>query len=88
MRAITPVIVAASVMLAGISAAAEAQFAGGDQDGGVHSLTLLGMAVSPRAIALGEAMAGSKRAGIRWRNNDSNGKAPRIARRLPISPNP
>lgn len=61
MRAITPVIVAASVMLAGISAAAEAQFAGGDQDGGVHSLTLLGMAVSPRAIALGEAMAGIDR---------------------------
>ena len=40
---------------------AHAQFAGGDQDGGVHSMTLLGMAVSPRAIALGEAMAGIDR---------------------------
>ncbi|MEJ7811610.1 MAG: PorV/PorQ family protein [Gemmatimonadaceae bacterium] len=36
---------------------ASAQFAGGDRDGGVHSMTILGLPVSPRAVALGEAMA-------------------------------
>src|SRR5687767_5989875 len=34
-----------------------AQFAGGDADGGTYSMTLLGIPVSPRAVALGEAMA-------------------------------
>lgn len=34
-----------------------AQFAGGDQDGGIYSMTLLGIPISPRAVALGEAMA-------------------------------
>ena len=48
---------------------AHAQFAGGDQDGGVHSMTMLGIAISPRAVALGEAMAviGSDPAAI-WYN--------------------
>ena len=36
---------------------AKAQFAGGDQDGGVYSMTILGIPVSPRAVGLGEAMA-------------------------------
>jgi outer membrane protein OmpA-like peptidoglycan-associated protein len=36
---------------------AEAQFPGGDRDGGTHALTILGMPVSPRAAALGEAMS-------------------------------
>ncbi|MDQ3696601.1 MAG: PorV/PorQ family protein [Gemmatimonadota bacterium] len=47
----------------GGSAAAQIQvcngggpFAGGDCDGGVHSMTILGIPISPRAIALGEAM--------------------------------
>jgi outer membrane protein OmpA-like peptidoglycan-associated protein len=31
-------------------------FAGGDRDGGVHSVTIAGMPISPRAVALGEAM--------------------------------
>ena len=30
--------------------------AGGDQDNGIHSATILSMAISPRAVALGEAM--------------------------------
>jgi peptidoglycan-associated lipoprotein len=37
--------------------AARAQFAGGDADNGRHALTILGMPVSPRAAALGEAMS-------------------------------
>ncbi|MFN2400332.1 MAG: PorV/PorQ family protein [Gemmatimonadaceae bacterium] len=32
-------------------------FASGDCDGGVHSMTILGIPISPRAVALGEAMA-------------------------------
>ena len=52
---------AASTLLLAVPAVTHAQFAGGDQDGGVHSMTILGMAVSPRAIALGEAMAGIDR---------------------------
>ena len=36
---------------------ASAQFPGGDADNGRHSLTILGMPVSPRAAALGEAMS-------------------------------
>ncbi len=36
---------------------ASAQFSGGDADNGRHSLTILGMPVSPRAAALGEAMS-------------------------------
>lgn len=48
---------------------AAAQFAGGDQDGGVHSMTILGMPVSPRAVALGEAMAGVDRdPSVLWYN--------------------
>src|SRR5690349_19222917 len=30
--------------------------ASGDQDNGIHSATILSMAISPRAVALGEAM--------------------------------
>jgi outer membrane protein OmpA-like peptidoglycan-associated protein len=40
-----------------IAEPARAQFGGGDADGGVYSMTLLGIPVSPRAVALGEAMA-------------------------------
>jgi outer membrane protein OmpA-like peptidoglycan-associated protein len=52
---------AASALLLAVPSVVESQFAGGDQDGGVHSMTILGMPVSPRAIALGEAMAGIDR---------------------------
>ena len=38
-------------------AGASAQFAKGDADGGVHALSILGLPISPRAAALGEAMA-------------------------------
>ena len=31
-------------------------FAGGDQDGGVHANTILGIPISPRAVGVGEAM--------------------------------
>jgi outer membrane protein OmpA-like peptidoglycan-associated protein len=34
-----------------------AQFSGGDQDGGTHAMTMLGMPISPRAVGIGEAMA-------------------------------
>lgn len=37
--------------------ASSAQFAGGDRDGGTHALNILGLPISPRAAALGEAMA-------------------------------
>ena len=33
-----------------------ADFPGGDRDAGTHSSTILGMGISPRAVALGEAM--------------------------------
>jgi outer membrane protein OmpA-like peptidoglycan-associated protein len=42
---------------AALAPSAHAQFASGDQDAGVYSMTLLGIPVSPRAVALGEAMA-------------------------------
>lgn len=50
---------AALLTLGALAAAppAGAQFAGGDRDGGVHGMTMLGIPVSPRAVALGEAMA-------------------------------
>ncbi len=44
-------------LLAFTATPSHAQFAGGDQDGGVHSITMLGIPISPRSIALGEAMA-------------------------------
>ena len=31
-------------------------FPGGDRDNGIHAATLLEMGISPRAVALGEAM--------------------------------
>jgi outer membrane protein OmpA-like peptidoglycan-associated protein len=43
--------------LAALAPSAQAQFGGGDQDAGVYSMTILGIPVSPRAVALGEAMA-------------------------------
>ena len=49
--------VAFAVVLAAAPAVAHAQFAGGDQDGGTHALNILGLPISPRAAALGEAMA-------------------------------
>lgn len=48
---------AAAIAIALCSTAAQAQFSGGDADGGVHSMTILGMPITPRAVALGEAMA-------------------------------
>ncbi len=53
-RALTFVALAASAALA---SSAQAQFGGGGQDAGVYSMTILGIPVSPRAVALGEAMA-------------------------------
>jgi outer membrane protein OmpA-like peptidoglycan-associated protein len=44
-------------LLALTSSEATAQFAGGDRDGGTHALTILGLPITPRAAALGEAMA-------------------------------
>ncbi len=44
-------------LLAFTATPSQAQFAGGDQDGGVHAMTMLGIPISPRSIALGEAMA-------------------------------
>ncbi len=49
--------VLALLLLASVPRAATAQFAGGDQDNGTYSLTILGIPISPRAIGLGEAMA-------------------------------
>src|SRR5512132_2410733 len=50
--------VAAAVAIAAAPSrlAAQNKFASGDADGGTHSMTLLGMPISPRAVALGEAM--------------------------------
>ncbi|MEP6690659.1 MAG: PorV/PorQ family protein [Gemmatimonadaceae bacterium] len=44
-----------------VAAPASAQFAGGNQSGGQHSMTMLAMPISPRAIGIGEAMAGIDR---------------------------
>jgi peptidoglycan-associated lipoprotein len=63
MNATARILGLALALLAASSAAAQVQtcpdggpFAGGDCDGGVHSMTMLGMPISPRAVALGEAM--------------------------------
>ena len=48
---------ALALLLAASSTPAAAQFAGGDQDNGQHSMTILGMPISPRGVGLGEAMA-------------------------------
>jgi outer membrane protein OmpA-like peptidoglycan-associated protein len=53
-KSLVPVALALSTLLA---PSARAQFPGGDRDGGVYSMTLLGIPVTPRAVALGEAMA-------------------------------
>ena len=50
------VLVLSIALLPTIAATAGAQFAGGDQDGGIHAMTMLGIPISPRAVALGEAM--------------------------------
>jgi outer membrane protein OmpA-like peptidoglycan-associated protein len=52
-----PIALLGVALLALIAEPARAQFAGGDADGGVYSMTLLGIPISPRAVALGEAMA-------------------------------
>ncbi len=56
--------------LAGFAApCAQAQFAKGDADGGVHSMALLAMPISPRAVGVGEAMAGIDRdPSVLWYN--------------------
>ncbi len=49
--------VAAATLLASLPVAAEAQrFPSGDYDGGIHAMNILGLPISPRATALGEAM--------------------------------
>jgi outer membrane protein OmpA-like peptidoglycan-associated protein len=52
-----PIALLGVALTAMVARPAQAQFGGGDADGGVYSMTLLGIAVSPRAVALGEAMA-------------------------------
>lgn len=47
----------ATTLLALYAMPAAAQFAKGDADGGVHSMTMLAMPISPRAVGIGEAMA-------------------------------
>ena len=42
--------------LASAASPAAAQFSSGDADGGTNSMTILGVPISPRAVALGEAM--------------------------------
>lgn len=51
-------VVAAPVALSQIATTSPkpVNVAGGDRDNGVHAATLLGMGISPRAVALGEAM--------------------------------
>lgn len=56
-------ILGVALLLAAAPVAAQVQtcpgggpFAGGDCDGGVHSMTMLGMPISPRAVGIGEAM--------------------------------
>jgi len=49
-------LLAAAALALAVPAAARAQYSGGDADGGVHAMTILGMPISPRAVALGEAM--------------------------------
>jgi outer membrane protein OmpA-like peptidoglycan-associated protein len=51
------IVVLGVALLALTGTPARAQFGGGDTDGGIYSMTLLGIPVSPRAVALGEAMA-------------------------------
>ena len=51
------IVFAALAFATSVAAPAHAQFPSGDQDGGVYSMTLLGIPVTPRAVALGEAMA-------------------------------
>jgi outer membrane protein OmpA-like peptidoglycan-associated protein len=52
-----PIVLLGVALSALIAGPARAQFGGGDADGGIYSMTLLGIPVSPRAVALGEAMA-------------------------------
>jgi peptidoglycan-associated lipoprotein len=54
MRFLRTISIAAAVAAAASPAAA--QFSSGDADGGTNSMTILGIPVSPRAVALGEAM--------------------------------
>jgi len=57
MRHSTRLLALAGAILVAAPAPSFAQtFAGGDADGGVSSMTILGLPISPRAVALGEAM--------------------------------
>src|SRR5687768_16950305 len=51
-----PIVLLGVALSALIAAPTQAQFGGGDADAGVYSMTMLGIPVSPRAVALGEAM--------------------------------
>ena len=56
-RAVPLAVAAAAAFVAAPAALrAQSKFASGDADGGVHSMTILGIPISPRAVALGEAM--------------------------------
>ena len=56
-RAVPLAILAAAALAADARAvAAQTKFSSGDADGGRHAMTLLGIPISPRAVALGEAM--------------------------------
>ena len=57
MRAHSALLAAAMFALAAPAVAQDGDFAGGDQDGGIHANTLLGIPISPRAVGVGEAMA-------------------------------
>lgn len=46
-----------ALLTALVAVPAQAQFSGGDQDGGQNSATILGIPISPRAIGIGEAMS-------------------------------
>lgn len=54
MQHLKTLVVASSLAAAATPAAA--QFSSGDADGGTNAMTLLGIPISPRAVALGEAM--------------------------------
>jgi outer membrane protein OmpA-like peptidoglycan-associated protein len=72
MRTIRTTLAIALATLSATSAAAQNDdrgFAGGDQDNGIHSNTILGMPVSPRAVGVAEAMGTIDRdPGVIWYN--------------------
>jgi len=67
MRYFSVVALAGAVALAPSRAAA--QFSGGDADAGISAMTILGIPISPRAVALGEAMGSIDRdPAVLWYN--------------------